>query len=76
MNKFISVAKEAEKSLMEKRFYTVTEIARYLGLSVSCIRKWVRTGQIPFSRFNGAIRFDIKKINEWANKHSRSFVYL
>lgn len=50
---------------MRRRFLSVNEVAEYLGLSQSAIRKWIRTGQIPFSRINGAIRFDIQKINEW-----------
>lgn len=51
---------------MEKRFLSVTEVAEYLSLSQSAIRKWIRTGQIPFSRINGAIRFDREKIEKWA----------
>ena len=55
---------------MEKRFFTVEEVAKYLGFSQSAIRKWIRTGQIPFSRINGAIRFDIEKIDKWALSRS------
>ena len=51
---------------MEKRFLSVVEVAEYLGYSESAIRKWIRKGQIPFARINGAIRFDIEKIEEWA----------
>lgn len=51
---------------MDKRFLSVAEVAEYLGLSESAIRKWVRTGQIPFCRINGAIRFDIRAIDGWA----------
>jgi excisionase family DNA binding protein len=52
---------------MERRFLSVGEVAEYLGLSQSAIRKWIRTGQIPFLRFNGVIRFDVEKIDEWTN---------
>lgn len=51
---------------MEKRFLSVVEVAEYLGLSQSAIRKWIRTGQIPFLKINGAIRFDMEEINQWA----------
>lgn len=53
---------------MERRFYNIKEVACYLGFTVSAIRKWIRTGQIPFHHINGAIRFDIKEIDRWAVK--------
>lgn len=53
---------------MVKRFLNVNEIAEYLTLSRSAIRKWIRTGQIPVVRLNGAIRFDIDEINRWVSK--------
>ena len=51
---------------MERRFYNAKEIAAYLCFSVSAIRKWIRTGQIPCHHINGGIRFDIKEIDRWA----------
>lgn len=60
---------------MERRFYSVEEIATFLGCSVSAIRKWIRMGKIPFCRFNGAIRFDILEINKWTSKNRRTVIY-
>ena len=53
---------------MEKRYLNVSEVSVYLGFSRSAIRKWVRRGTIPFHKFNGGIRFDIQRINQWADK--------
>lgn len=53
---------------MQKRFYSIKEIAEYLAVSKSGIRKWVRTGQIPFLKINGCIRFDIEAIDKWLSK--------
>ena len=53
---------------IQKRFLSVSEVAGYLGFSVSAIRKWVRLGLIPFNKFNGGIRFDIQKIERWAQE--------
>ena len=53
---------------MEKRFLTVAEIAEYLGFKQSAIRKWIRLGKIPFNRLNGGIRFDLRLIDQWAQK--------
>jgi len=58
---------------MEKRFYTVEEIAIYLGFSVSGIRKWIRLGSIPFCKINGGIRLDIQEINKWTHKNRGNF---
>ena len=55
--------------MIEKRFYTVDEIAIYLGFSASAIRKWIRLGGIPFCRINGGIRFDLRDIDKWTHKN-------
>jgi len=57
---------------IEKRFLNVPEVAKYLGLSISAIRKWVRLGMIPFNKVNGSIRFDIERINRWIDQKSHS----
>jgi len=51
--------------MMEKRVFNVPEIANYLSFTESAIRKWVRTGMIPFKKINGGIRFDVEQINKW-----------
>ena len=58
--------------MMEKRFLKVEEVARYLGFSESAIRKWIRSGLIPFHRLNGGIRFDIRAIDSWAQKRKEN----
>jgi excisionase family DNA binding protein len=56
----------------QKRYLSVREVAEYLGFSVSAIRKWVRLGNIPFCKVNGGIRFDIKRIEKWAEENSET----
>lgn len=56
---------------MERRWFSVAEIAEYLGVSPNTIRKWIRTGKIPFCRLNGAIRFDINEIEQWTAKKKK-----
>jgi excisionase family DNA binding protein len=60
---------------MNKRYYRVEEVADYLGFSVSGIRKWVRSGRIPFTRLNGGIRFDMQEIEKWASRNRRNFCH-
>jgi excisionase family DNA binding protein len=45
---------------LSRRYFKTKDIAQYLGMTESAIRKWIRTGQIPFCRINGGIRFEIK----------------
>jgi len=50
---------------INKEIYNIKEIANYLNLSVSGIRKLVREGKIPYFRVGNRIRFDIRKIDVW-----------
>ncbi len=54
-------------TIIEKKYLKVAEVAEYLGLTESGIRKWIRLGIIPFRKINGAIRFDIEIIDHWIN---------
>ncbi|MDD5230355.1 MAG: helix-turn-helix domain-containing protein [Candidatus Marinimicrobia bacterium] len=48
---------------------SVKQVAEYLGLSSSSIRKMVASGQIPYKRLptaeGGAIRFNRRQIDLW-----------
>lgn len=57
---------------MEKRYFTVKEIASYLGMSPNTIRAWIRVRQIPYLKLGRAVRFDIRKIDIWAESKNRS----
>lgn len=56
---------------MEKRYFNVKEIANYLGMSPNSIRAWVRLRRIPFSKLGRSVRFDIRKIDIWAESKKR-----
>ena len=53
---------------MEKRYLNVSEIAGYLGFSISVVRKWVRQRSIPYNKVDGGVLFDIERINQWLEK--------
>lgn len=57
---------------MNKKYYNVEEIADYLNVSVSAIRKWVRLHEIPTERIRGCLRFNIDKIDRWVKEQSRT----
>jgi excisionase family DNA binding protein len=53
---------------------TVGEVAKFMSVSVSTIRKWCAEGRIPHGRLAGTIRFERKQLQEWvdAGWHSTS----
>ena len=53
---------------MEKEICGIKEVAKYLNISESGVRKLVREKKIPHFRLNSAIRFDINTINKWVEK--------
>ena len=48
----------------------IQEAAEHLRLSVSTLRKWVMMRKIPFEKMGDAVRFDLEKINVWADEHT------
>ncbi|MCP4651223.1 MAG: helix-turn-helix domain-containing protein [PVC group bacterium] len=59
---------------MEKRYYNTKEISKYLGVSESAIRKWIRHGKIHVCKINGVIRFDIVIIDKWLEKNCEKII--
>ena len=62
------------KAIEEKeneRLRNVEEIAFYLGISVSGVRKLVREKRIPYCKVLNRIKFDINKVNLWLEKSEK-----
>lgn len=56
---------------MTKEIVGVNELATYLGISVSGVRKLVREKRIPYFKVLSCIKFDLNKINEWLEKSEK-----
>lgn len=50
---------------MNKKIHDIKEVAKYLDVSESQIRKLVRAKMIPFFRVGNRLKFDIVKIDSW-----------
>ena len=50
---------------MDKKFFTLSEIASYLQISKSLIYKMCSARKIPFYKIGGQNRFDRQEIDEW-----------
>ena len=56
---------------MTKEICGIKELATYLDMSESGIRKLVREKRIPYFRVLSRIKFDLKEINLWIEKSAK-----
>ena len=56
---------------MTKEICGIKELANYLDMSESGIRKLVREKRIPYFRVLSCIKFDLKEINLWIEKSAK-----
>ena len=56
---------------MTKEICGIKELATYLDMSESGIRKLVREKRIPYFRELSCIKFDLKEINLWIEKSAK-----
>lgn len=51
---------------MDKKWFTISEAARYIGMSVGFLRKCVRLRTVPHTRIGSkALRFDRDALDAW-----------
>ena len=51
---------------VEKRWLTIVEAGRYIGMSVGFLRKAVRFSRIPHTRIGDkSLRFDKQALDDW-----------
>jgi excisionase family DNA binding protein len=53
-----------------KNLLTAQQVADYLGVKLSTIRKWCHYGFIPKVKLGGAVRFDPDALDAWIEKRS------
>ena len=61
--------------------YNLNEMAIYLKISISELRKLVREQQIPCFRIGSRIKFNIKEVSSWIEKQKnieikKSYIFL
>ena len=50
---------------IEKGYWSVDEVARYLGVKPSTIYQWVKDGEIPYYKLHNMYRFKLEEIDRW-----------
>jgi len=51
-------------------FMTAAEVAAWFRVGLSTIYFWTASGRIPFTKFNGVVRFPRHQLNEWMQQHT------
>ena len=54
---------------MEKRYLSVKELSKYLGIAEQTIYQLTSQNRIPYIKI-GRLKFDKAKIDIWMNEHS------
>ncbi len=62
--------KKPDRPAADPVWVGVEEAAARLGVSPWWIRRHVQSRTIPFSKFGGWLRFDLNKLDAWAEEHS------
>ena len=55
---------------MEKRFLSIKELAEYLGMPIKTIYGWIYRRKIPYTKMGKLVKFDLRRIETWADKHT------
>ena len=54
---------------IEKGYFSVAEVSRYLGVKPSTIYQWVKEGKIPHYKLCKMKRFKREEIDAWMENH-------
>jgi len=61
-----------EKKELKKEFYSVKEIAEYLGFSAKHVYNLIHEGKIPHYDLAGSLKFKVSEIERWAKEQQKS----
>lgn len=53
-----------------RRLFTISEVAQYTGLSVHTLYTMVSQRRIPYVKAGRLVKFDLKAIDTWIDRHS------
>ena len=59
-----------QNGLQGKRLLNAAEAALYLSLAEQTVRNWASMGKLPRVSAGGCLRFDIRELDKWIEKHS------
>lgn len=56
---------------VEQRYYSVKDIAKYLGTTPYTVYDWKRRRKIPFIKLNGSLKFDRVEIDKMMEENRK-----
>jgi len=56
--------------MMDKRYYSIKELSRYLGVTPGTLYSWVCYKKIPYVKIGRLVKFDLRRIEEWTKENS------
>ena len=51
------------------RFFTIGDVADFLGVSQRSVRRWIKSGDLPVHRFGAAVRISEIDLSAFAAAH-------
>ena len=51
------------------RLYSVREAAEYVGCSTKTVRRWIKSGALPYHRFGRQIRISERDLDQFVRLH-------
>ena len=56
----------------EIKLMGVQEVAQFIGISPNTVYLWTRQGKLPFFKLGKLLKFRIKDVEDWLEKHESS----
>jgi len=53
---------------VERRYLGIKETSQYLGVAAGTLYSWVCYRKIPFLKIGRLVKFDLKRIDQWAQE--------
>ncbi|HCJ67508.1 MAG TPA: transcriptional regulator [Elusimicrobia bacterium] len=55
---------------MERRLFSIDEVAEYLGVKKWTLYAWVSQRRIPFVKCGRLTKFDLRRIEQWIQENT------
>jgi excisionase family DNA binding protein len=61
-----------ESGPVKQRLLDSKEAAKYLGVSEHTLRHWTAAGDIPVTRIDAKLRFDVLELDRWIKENTKT----
>jgi excisionase family DNA binding protein len=68
-NRSVARASRRSGSSDGVRFFTISQVARLVDVSVRSVRRWIDNGELKAHRFGRSVRIAESDLNDFINRH-------